>query len=43
MDMKIEPIEIPSTEPEPQKTEEALHEQILNLQRMCNVLMVNQS
>ncbi|MEG7335682.1 hypothetical protein ACRV5I_16290 [Bacillus halotolerans] len=41
--MKIEPIEIPSTEPEPQETEETLHEQILNLQRMCNVLMVNQS
>lgn len=40
--MKIEPIEVPSTKPEPQKTEEALREQILDLQRMCNVLMANQ-
>ncbi|CAF1852109.1 MULTISPECIES: hypothetical protein [Bacillus] len=39
--MKLEPIEI--TPPNDAKTtEEQMKEQILDLQRMCNVLMVNQ-
>ncbi|MGG3820012.1 hypothetical protein [Bacillus subtilis] len=39
--MKLEPIEI--TPPNDEKTtEEQMKEQILDLQRMCNVLMVNQ-
>ncbi|MGF7533620.1 hypothetical protein AAGG74_07745 [Bacillus mexicanus] len=40
--MKLEPIDIPHQNDE-KTTEEQMKEQILDLQRMCNVLMVNQS
>ncbi|WP_437371438.1 hypothetical protein [Bacillus inaquosorum] len=43
--MKLEPIVVnPKPDPKSEKTEvEKLKEQILDLQRVCNVLMANQS